>query len=242
MNKGNYIKLLLVGIVMAAAGICYAAGSIKTGGGEFVIESGTAEEKAETSEADETAADETAVSDASEKAPAAGTVVSEGREVPEKIVVHVCGEVAVPGVYELPEGSRIYQAVELAGGYTADAAEDYLNMAQVLSDGVKLEVPDKEAAAKLPEAAGAGGQSGTGRSGAVQAEVQSGSGGVSAKVNINTAAKEELMTLKGIGQARAEDIIAYRQTNGPFGKIEDIMKVSGIKEAAFQKIKENIAV
>ena len=65
---------------------------------------------------------------------------------------------------------------------------------------------------------------------------------VSEKVNINTATKDQLMTLTGIGEVRAEDIIAYRQEHGPFRQIEDIMQVSGIKEAAFAKIKDDITV
>ena len=67
-------------------------------------------------------------------------------------------------------------------------------------------------------------------------------GAVTSKINLNTAVKEQLMTLKGIGEARAEAIIAYRQEYGPFARIEDIMEVPGIKEAAFQKIKEDITV
>lgn len=138
---------------------------------------------------------------------------------PEKILVHVCGEVISPGVYEMEVGSRIYEAVERAGGCTTDAASDFLNMAQVLEDGMKIMVPDCKAAEVILE-----------------------QGDTSAKININTASKEQLMTLKGIGESRAQDIISYRKEYGSFDKIEDIMKVAGIKEAAFQKIRENITV
>lgn len=135
--------------------------------------------------------------------------------------VYVCGQVRQPGVYVLEEGQRIFEAVEMAGGFTEDAAEGYLNLAALVTDGMKLLVPDESQAADGIQATGAGG------------------GG---KVNLNTAAREELMTLPGIGQSRAEDIIRYREAHGGFARIEDIMKVSGIKEAAFEKIKDQIGV
>lgn len=142
--------------------------------------------------------------------------------------VHICGEVISPGVYELEEGSRVFQVVEMAGGLTEKAAAESLNMAERISDGMKIVVLDEEQA-KLVSASGAGSLSGEKEAG-------------STKVNLNTASKEELMTLKGIGESRAEDIIAFRESRGKFQRIEDIMKVSGIKDAAFQKIRDNITV
>ncbi len=142
--------------------------------------------------------------------------------------VYICGEVTNPGVYILNEGQRLFEAVELAGGFTENAAPEALNLVLVISDGMKIDVPDKERAAAMP--------SGDFISGAGYEPSQG------AKVNINTAGREQLMTLNGIGSARADAIIAYRQENGAFAKIEDIMKVSGIKEAAFARIKDYIAV
>lgn len=149
-----------------------------------------------------------------------------------RIFVHVCGEVAAPGVYEMKEGSRIYQAVEMAGGLTENAAGDFLNMAGKLEDGMKVQIPDREEAVQWSREAAAYPGISAGADG----------GAVTSKINLNTAVKEQLMTLKGIGEARAEAIIAYRQEYGPFARIEDIMEVPGIKEAAFQKIKEDITV
>ncbi len=140
------------------------------------------------------------------------------------IFVYVCGAVTAPGVYELPEGSRVYEAVGLAGGMTEDAASEYLNLADVLSDGEKVVVP------RLSE---------------LPAEEQYGplteteEGG---PVDLNHAGKEALMTLPGIGEARAEAIIAYREEHGAFGSPEDIMQVPGIKEAAYEKLKDSITV
>ena len=158
------------------------------------------------------------------------------------LYVYVCGEVQSPGVYTLPEGTRIYEAVDLAGGFTEQAAENWLNLAEPLMDGMKLEVPsraqvkDPSWQAQNRSAAAENGSGGSaGNSGANVS-------GQAALVNINTASREELMTLKGIGESRAEDIIRYRKEAGGFTKIEDIMKVPGIKDAAFQKIKENITV
>ena len=134
-------------------------------------------------------------------------------------------------MYELSEDSRIYEAVDAAGGFTENAARESVNLASKVSDGMQITIYNKEEAASLPagsgSAVGNAGQGGT-----------SGSG----LVNLNTATKEELMTLKGIGEAKAEDIIRYREKSGGFKKIEDIMKISGIKEAGFQKIKDNITV
>lgn len=145
--------------------------------------------------------------------------------------VYVCGEVASPGVYMLPEGSRIFEAIDAAGGFTEAAASRSLNLAAPVSDGMQITVLSQEEAETLS------GNFGIGETGGSAA-----SAGSSGLVNINTATKEELMTLPGIGSARAEDIIRYRQESGGFKTIEDIMKVSGIKDAAFQKIKDSITV
>ena len=147
------------------------------------------------------------------------------------VYVYICGEVAAPGVYELSKDSRIYEAVDAAGGFTENAARESVNLASKVSDGMQITIYNKEEAALLP----AGSGSAVGNTG------QGGTSG-SGLVNLNTATKEELMTLKGIGEAKAEDIIRYREKSGGFKKIEDIMKISGIKEAGFQKIKDNITV
>ncbi len=162
-------------------------------------------------------------------------------EEQESCYVYVCGEVITPGVYTLSEGARIYEAVALAGGFTEQAAESWLNLAEPVVDGMKLEVPS-EAQVQDPSwlaQNSSGGSAGNGA--ASKTGSQSGAAGTTL-VNINTASREQLMTLKGIGASRAEDIIRYREENGGFTKTEDIMKVPGIKNGAFQKIKENITV
>lgn len=158
-------------------------------------------------------------------------------EPPEKkeIYVDVCGAVAEPGVFCLPEGSRVFQAIEAAGGFLPEAAENYVNRAQGLSDGEQLYVPTREEAltmertdtASAGEENSEGDESGTEHAG---------------KVNLNTADESELCTLTGVGASKAKAIIAYREENGPFVSIEDLMKVEGIKEGTFHKIKDEIEV
>jgi competence protein ComEA len=137
--------------------------------------------------------------------------------------VHVCGAVVNPGVYELPAGSRVFDALELAGGITEEGVPTALNFAEQIYDGEQILVPTWE------EYEAGWTVSGT------EAEEET-------LVNINTATKEQLMTLKGIGESRAQAIIAYREEHGSFAAIEDLMLVSGIKEAAFEKVKDYITV
>lgn len=156
--------------------------------------------------------------------------------IPEEkvICVHICGAVVSPGVYEIPHGSRVYEAVMAAGGYRDDADEDYVNQALVLNDSDKLVIPTlADTEAMVIPSDGKVREFGVG-SGDPKTE--------SGKVNINTAGVEELCTLSGIGEARAKVIISYRDSNGPFGSIEDIMNVSGIKQASFDRIKNDICV
>ncbi|MGI6011162.1 MAG: helix-hairpin-helix domain-containing protein [Ruminococcus sp.] len=141
----------------------------------------------------------------------------------EKIVVHVCGAVVHPGVYELEGGSRAAQAVEAAGGLAEDAQEESLNQARLLSDGEQIRVLTKEEA----------------ENGAAAGEDPNASDG---KVNINTADLEGLSSLNGIGRTKAEAILAYREKQGSFENIEEIREVDGIGEKTYEKIKDSITV
>lgn len=160
---------------------------------------------------------------------------------PQEIYVDVCGAVASPGVYRLPAGSRIFQAVELAGGLLPEAAGEYVNQARSLEDGQQVYVPTREEAEELgtpvrtEEAGAAAKDPGSGG----QEPAGSGSGG---KIDLNTAQLEELTALTGIGESKARAIIAYREEHGGFSSIEEICQVQGIKEGTFLKIKDKIAV
>lgn len=180
---------------------------------------------------------------------------NDGAESSEIIVVYVCGAVEKPGVVKLKAGSRVFEAIEKAGGMTSEADSVYLNLAGGLTDGVKVYVPTLEET-KEGQVAGdtfddsipsknasknAGSSSNdTGVTNSVDSGVSSKNDG--SLVNINTATKEELMTLPGVGESKANSIIKYRDDNGGFRTIEDIMNITGIKEGLFNKIKEKITV
>ena len=160
---------------------------------------------------------------------------SENQGKESVVYVHVCGQVNVPGVYELPEGSRIYEAVAAAGGMTNQAAGERLNQAAAVEDGQQIYVLSKEEAAKDAESAG-------GEAGVLDASIPGMPQAEGGKVNLNTATAEELMTLSGIGEAKAEAILRYREEHGGFQKVEELMEVEGIKEGVFHKIKEQVKI
>lgn len=132
--------------------------------------------------------------------------------------VYVCGEVNVPGVYKLPAGSRVYEAIQLAGGLTEKADAAAVNQALLLADGQMIQVPAQ------------GEESHT----AIEEE--------DGRVDLNTADIRELMEIPGIGEAKAKSIIAYREQNGGFQSAEDVMKITGIKEGLYSKMKDYITV
>ena len=162
------------------------------------------------------------------------------QEVPEHFVVHICGAVNNPGVYTLDSGSRIYQVVEAAGGFCEDAREDYLNQADLIADGMKIYVPTVE---ETNETVWTDISESTGIvEGVKEADKSGDAAGESELININTAGEELLCTLPGVGSTKARSIIAYREKNGAYQKIEDIMNVEGIKEGLFQKIRNSITI
>ena len=145
--------------------------------------------------------------------------------------VHVCGAVEQPGVYSLSENSRVSDAIAAAGGLTADAAGDYLNQARKVVDGERVYIPNKKEAEEL-DAAGKD----------PIAVLEESSLQNDGKININTATKEQLMQLSGIGATRADAIIAYREKQGGCQTCADLLNVDGIKESVYNKICEDIAV
>lgn len=137
----------------------------------------------------------------------------------KQITVHVCGEVKNPGVYTFDEGSRVFDAINSAGGFTDLADANSINQARLLEDSEQIRIYsinncDSEEALNTADI----------------------------RVNINTASVATLITVRGIGQSRAEAIVAYRNEHGQFKKIEDIMQVTGIKEGLYNKIKDQIKV
>ena len=155
--------------------------------------------------------------------------ISEETQTQNEICIYICGCIKQPGVYFLKAQSRVCDALEAAGGFTEDAATDYWNQAQILSDGEMIYIPTKEEAKNqaLPQ---------------MNSSNEMSKEDTQEKVNINTASKEELMKIPTVGETRAEQILAYRKEHGKFSNISDIKKVSGIKDGVFDKIKDYIVV
>ena len=167
-------------------------------------------------------------------------------EEAKTLVVHICGAVSAPGVYELPAGSRIIDVVEAGGGFLPEADEACCNLAEEIVDGCQIYIMTKtESCADGQTEKKAGIQT------SPDSDMQTTDRNVRSNsatalenglVNLNTADVAALMTLPGIGESRAKAIISYREQHGAFAQIEDIMKISGIKQAAFSKIKDKITV
>lgn len=160
-----------------------------------------------------------------------------------RIFVHVCGAVKKEGVYELSPDARVVDAIRAAGGCTKKAASFGINQAEALKDGVQVYVPTKAELKKETNGVGSLASFGTEgvRTGLSSQGMNPGGGG-DALININLATKEELMKLNGVGEAKAELIITYRQAKGGFKDIKDIMKIKGIKQKFFDKIKDKICI
>jgi competence protein ComEA len=169
----------------------------------------------------------------------------EGTETPQQqlmIVVDVGGAVNNPTVLILPEGSRVYEALESAGGLLPQADIREINKATVLKDGDRIYIPSMdEVVSKTQVPRSVGGGAGTGVTNAVDSSENSG-GAEDAPININTADSRELQKLSGVGPSTAQKILDYREANGRFESIEDIKKVSGIGEKTFEKLKDKLAV
>ena len=167
-------------------------------------------------------------------------------EEAKTLVVHICGAVSAPGVYELPAGSRIIDAVEAGGGFLPEAEEACCNLAEEIVDGCQIYIMTKSESCTDGQT-----EKKAGIQTSPDSDMQTTDRNVRSNsapalenglVNLNTADIAALTTLPGIGESRAKAIISYREQHGAFAQIEDIMKISGIKQAAFSKIKDKITV
>lgn len=221
-------KKALVGVVLilgaVAASAAFALASPLAAGEVVVVErADAAQARADAAVRDQ----DVSVPDAAEGAVGTGASAdAEDTGAAAELCVHVDGAVERPGVYSLPAGSRVVDAVEAAGGMAGDARSSGVNLAQVLVDGQQVvipgaddEVPPAAAATAVPEGQGAGGP-----------------------VNVNTAGVAELTTLDGIGEATAEKIIADREANGPFISIDDLKRVSGIGDKKLEAIRDDVCL
>ena len=146
------------------------------------------------------------------------TAAESAEDESRRIYVHISGAVRNPGVYEMGENDRVFHLIEKAGGFTEEADRGAVNQAAYVHDGEQIripceyEVPEEDGEARDP------------------------------RININLAGREELMSLPGIGAAKAEAILEYRKKNGSFQKPEDLMNVSGIGESLFEKLRDRIRI
>lgn len=171
------------------------------------------------------------------------------------MAVHVSGAVLSPGVYEMERGSRICDAVRLAGGFLPDADTQWCNQAQPLADGDHLTIHTLAQTQSMKEegltpvmdrfgivsSLGAEHSAEEGTAGRGQ-NIGSAAGTGDDRVDLNTADEAQLMTLPGIGESRAQDILAYRSRNGRFTDTEELMQISGIGQKIYDRIKDRVRV
>lgn len=214
-HKAVVVAILVV--IAAASGLAMASFSSRSSGVSF--ERGDEAGTLDVHEAGDASPDD------ADESPAKSSSAAE-------MYVDVDGAVVRPGVYRLKDGARVSQAIDAAGGLTAEADVTGLNRASKITDGQKIYVPmvgEQQAAA-----ASDGADGGTAST--------SGTGSSSGLVNINTASAAELQTLSGIGPSMAQSIIDERTQNGAFASVDDLMRVSGIGEKKLAKIKDCICV
>ncbi len=149
-------------------------------------------------------------------------------EAKPEIVIYLCGAVKTPGIYVLPEESRLYEAVVMAGGLLPEADEAYHNLARKITDGERIYILSREETKALTAEVKTSGEEGKTVSDTL--------------LNLNTATAEQLTSLSGIGEAKAAAIVEYRSKVGKFKSVEEIKNVSGIGDAMFERIKDKITV
>lgn len=214
-HKAVVVAILVV--IAAASGLAMASFNSRSSGVSF-------EHSDEASSSDVRGAGDASPDDADESSAKSSSAA--------EVYVDVDGAVVRPGVYRLKDGARVSQAIDAAGGLTAEADVTGLNRASKITDGQKIYVPTVgEQQVSIAEAGVDGG-----------ASASSGVGGATGLVNINTASSAELQTLSGIGPSMAQSIIDERTKNGAFASVDDLMRVSGIGEKKLAKIKDCICV
>ncbi|MDQ2691392.1 MAG: helix-hairpin-helix domain-containing protein [Chloroflexota bacterium] len=157
--------------------------------------------------------------------PSGEAVVLRPAPTERPLIVHITGAVPRPGVYALPKNARVQDAISAAGGFLADAEKSQINLAALVEDGEKLDVPFLEGAIPIMATPGP-------TVVAITTEL----------ININTASSAELETLPGIGPSLAQRIIEYRELNGPFVTIEDLDNVSGIGLGLIERFRDQVTV
>ncbi len=239
MEKKNKIKIgLAVGFVVVCGVLCLILRGGRQAEDRIVLEQAGA-----VIEENKSLADEEEQYTTTENRTADDKEITDNRATDETLdtgcvlCVHMCGAVVTEGVYYVPVGSRVTDGIAAAGGFSEAADTTYHNLAALLTDGQKVYVPTREETTEVTVEERV--------SGTEVDNLQSGGSEGSSekrKVNLNTANLAQLMTLSGIGEAKAKSILQYREKVGPFGRIEEIKNISGIGDAMFDRIKEDITV
>lgn len=226
-------KIAVTIFLLVAATACY---SMMSSGSEKDLEIRNAASASE--EETETTGESTDTEEGNENVQEESGGREDSEETIPQIYVDVGGAVNTPRVVCIPEGARVFEAIEAAGGVSADAETKYINMAAECADGEKIYVPNQEEMAAA--------QNGEDTEGLFASEMEEQTGGNAQEedgtVNINTATSDELQTLDGIGPAMASRIIEYRQTNGNFTSVDDLGNVSGIGEKTLEKLRPHVSV
>lgn len=237
MKERKYITAIIVSVFVLMAGAFYGYANIKENKTCVTSLSSDSEETEAQQENFEDKKEKNQQPEGQENVQEQSDSSGKEKISDDNIYVHVCGQVKNPGVYEFTAGARILDGIKAAGGLTKKAAADAVNQAEFLEDGTQIYIPtEKEISAD---------QSETKQLETRQENKSNLSGiseGASSKVNLNLATKEELMTLPGIGEAKANSIITYREEHGNFKSIEDIKNITGIKDGVFHSISDYITV
>lgn len=240
----NRIKVMLTACFAAGLIMCgctaeksglYQINTVDVPGSDNTIEAAYTDNACETADAD----NECETADTADDAVSADNADSGQMRI---IYVHVCGEVNCPGVYEFNEGDRVYSAIEAAGGFTENACESYVNLAEELTDGSKIVIPNDGQIEENRDIGIIRTGENVYSTGAASSEKTDSHGADSGLVNINTASEDRLCTLSGIGKSKAEAIIKYRENAGGFSNKEEIKNVSGIGDGIYAKLKDEITV
>ncbi|MCD8076005.1 MAG: ComEA family DNA-binding protein [Lachnospiraceae bacterium] len=249
--KKRGLATALLCVVLTGASGCGERGTLYTAG--LTVETESTAENLLSSAETESAEEDTRSLAETESAQEGGLSLAETETEAILGYVYVCGAVKEPGVYPIRGDMRVCDAIAQAGGFSLGADEEWLNQAAAVRDGQKLYVYSTEETALL-KASGASAEGMSSETAGMLSEgnstadeaVSAGSGEAAdtsdGKVNLNTATAQELMTLPGIGEAKAAAILAYRSEHGAFASIEEIQNISGIKSGVFSKIKDLITV
>ena len=227
MMKNKYIIITVACLFIIVAGVCYSCSYKKNYGQEILLSSDDMDEGDSITEINDANSMEENMH--SKDLEDQGRITEEGHET--LIYVHICDAVVNPYGYRVEIGTRLVDLINAAGGLKPEAANDYINQAMEVEDGQRIYVPTKHELKELSVDSYVNGDNNN--------QVNE---GTSKKLNINTADESELMSLPGIGQAKAKSIIEYRKKKGSFKDISDLMSISGIKEGLFAQIKDLVVV